>query len=676
MTARDRVVALRRVLTLVLLARATVIGAAIVLAGGALSHALAWPAAASLVLGTVGIAAAIGLAAQVRPARSLERVALWVEERHPALRYALVTAAAGGATQMDLERQALQHPWWEAERRRLRNALALPVSALVVAIALVMWRPVLVHRATSGTATTAAPGTGSPRTHVDPLVGIRVRVTRPVYADGRATSSDDPTSIDALVGSTIVVTGRGDAASVRAALDSAPRPVAGSGDRWSSTLVMPARPTLLRLRSSAGRERLIVLAPVADIAPSVTLLLPARDTVVRAAGGALVLRAALRDDIGLRDGAFEIIISSGQQENFTFRTATLARANVSGRTESTLELRLPLDSLALKPGDVLQMRAVARDGNMVAGPGVGSSETRALRVARAGEYDSVAVDPAAPGEPDGQVLSQRMLINLTDALDRRRARLPRPSLLTESQRIATDQAKLRKRVGDIVFQRVGGEPLSEESNIERPTGKLTPEELLARAQEATRGTVGEVMDVEGDETPILAVNRPLLEAFNAMWDAGRALEQGDTRQALPPMRRALAAIERARRAERIYLRGRPSAVVVDVAHARLAGKDRGTPSVREARPIVDPARRRRGESFARATALLARDAGAAADTLLVMRVGALEDAPALAAALDDAARTVRRGDPGSIALAWTRVRRALGGTSVAREALPAWGGAP
>jgi hypothetical protein len=269
-----------------------------------------------------------------------------------------------------------------------------------------------------------------------------------------------------------------------------------------------------------------------------------------------------------------------------------------------------------------------------------------------------------------------MLITLAEALDKRRPGLARPTLISESQRIAADQARLRKRVGDIVFQRIGGEPLSEESNIEAPVGKLTPEELLARAQAATKSTVGETMDVEGDETPILAVNKPLLEAFNAMWDAGRALEIGETRQALPPMRRALAAIERARQAERIYLRGRPSAVVVDVAHARLAGKDKGVASVREPRPVVELAQRRRAESFARATALLARDPDAAADTLLVMRVGALEDAPTLAAALDDAARTVRRGNADAIALAWTRVRRALGGAPVARGSVPAWSGAP
>jgi hypothetical protein len=447
------------------------------------------------------------------------------------------------------------------------------------------------------------------------------------------------------------------------------------GERWSLTFAMPNGPALLRLRAAAGRERLVVLAPVVDAPPAVTLLLPQRDTVMRAASGMLLLRAQLRDDIGLRDAAFELIVSSGQGENFAFRSTRLAHVQLGGRVESAFEARLSLDSLALKPGDVLQLRAVARDANDVTGPGVGSSETRAIRVARAGEYDSVSVDAAPPGDAESQVLSQRMLINLAEALERRRPSLARTMLVDESRRIAADQARLRKKVGDIVFQRTGADPLSEESTIEAAGGKLTPEELLKAASAATGAGAGAVMDVEGDETPILAINKPLLEAFNAMWDAGRALEQGDTRQALPPMRRALVAIERARQAERIYLRGRPSSVIVDVARARLAGKDKGVATVREPRLVIDPIARRRGATFARATALLWKDPSAAADSLLVLRVGALGNAPALAAVLDDAARVVRRGNARQIELAWTRVRRALGGAPVRRDSLQAWGGA-
>ncbi|HET7188830.1 MAG TPA: hypothetical protein VFI52_11780, partial [Gemmatimonadaceae bacterium] len=430
MTARDRVSALRGTLTSVLLARAAMLGAALVLAGVAASRALALPASALVVAGMAGVGVAIALGARVRPARSLERVALWVEERHPSLQYALVTAAAADAPRPELEAQALAQPWWEDDRRHLLRALALPLAALVVAAALALWTPTFVQRDAIGTE--GAPrGASASRGSVDPLAAVQVRVQPPAYSGRSPTTADDPTSVDALVGSLIVVGGNGEASAVRAALDSSARAVAPRGDRWVTTFSMPARPALLRLRSTAGRERLVVLAPIADAVPAVTLLSPVRDTVVRAAGGALVLRAELRDDIGLRDAAFEIIVSSGQEENFTFRTATLARTQLGGAAERTLEARLSLDSLALKPGDVLQMRAVARDGNTVTGPGVGSSETRALRVARAGEYDSVSVDPAPPGDPEGQVLSQRMLIILTEALDKRRPRIARPTLLTE-----------------------------------------------------------------------------------------------------------------------------------------------------------------------------------------------------------------------------------------------------
>ncbi|HET9685046.1 MAG TPA: hypothetical protein VFP15_13145, partial [Gemmatimonadaceae bacterium] len=75
-------------------------------------------------------------------------------------------------------------------------------------------------------------------------------------------------------------------------------------------------------------------------------------------------------------------------------------------------------------------------------------------------------------------------------------------------------------------------------------------------------------------------------------------------------------------------------------------------------------------------ALLASDRDAAADSLLVLRVAALGDAPALAAVLDTAARVTRRGSPADVALAWARVRHALGGAPVRRDSLSAWEGAP
>ena len=675
MTAHARLRQLRRTLAVALAARAVLVGATVAFAVFAVARLLLPPASslALAALGGGGVAAL--LLFRLRALNSLSRVALWVEERTPSLRYSLVTIA-DGVQSPSLDEQALTVPWWtDAERALLRSFLAPAVAALVVlalGIGIPLVRPNTADLASGSSERSAMRAVRT----VDPLSVVHVAVTPPAYSGRPSSTADDPTSIEALVGSAIAVSGEGSARRITATADSAVRSVAQRGVGWSLALRMPARPAIVRLHSAAGREKLIVLAPITDAAPAVTLLLPAHDTIVRRATGRLVLHAQLRDDIGLRDAAFELVVSSGSGENFTFRTTTIAHTVLLGRAESTLDARISLDSLALEPGDILQLRAVARDGNSVTGPGVGSSETRALRVARADEYDSVSVDAAPPPESEAQVLSQRMLITLTMALVKRQASLARPLIVRESQRIADEQRKLRKRVGDAVFQRLGADPLSEEGSGAPEPGKLTPEAVLERATAATGAGAARVMDVEGDETPILAINKPLLEAFNAMWDAGRALEVGEPARALPPMRIALAAIERARQAERIYLRGKTSTVIVDIAKVRLAGKDKGAASVRERRAIVDPVARRRSATFERVTSLLTRDPDAAADSLLLMRVEALGDAPALASALDDAARALRTRDNLRVPLAWTRVRRALAGAPVHRTGVSLWSGAP
>ncbi len=675
MTAHARLLRLRRSLALALTARALLVGATVTLALVTVARVIGRSSPGHAIAIAVGVGVAIVMLRQLHVLRSLSRVALWVEERTPSLRYALVTIA-DGALSPALDAQALGVPWWTDAQRVLLRSLAWPAVAAGIMLILTLTLPNLVeHRGRAGAGAIGSTSSNAGRV-ADVLALVRVAVVPPAYAGRAETRVDDPTSIEALVGSSITVSGEGDAHLLNATADSTPRSVAPRGKGWSVLLTMPARPAIVRLQAAAGRTRLIVLAPIADAPPAVTLLLPARDTIVRRATGVLVLHAQLRDDIGIRDAAFELVVSSGGGENFTFRTTTIGRRLAGGKLETALDARLSLDSLALKPGDVLQLRAVARDGNNVSGPGLGASETRALRVARADEYDSVSVDAAAPPEAEAQVLSQRMLINLAIALERRRTQLTPPILVEESRRIAEEQRKLRKRVGDVVFQRLGSEPLSEEGSDEPERGKLTPEQLLRRADSATGAASKSVMDVEGDETPILAINKPLLEAFNAMWDAGRALEVGEPAKAVPPMRIALAAIQRARQAERVYLRGRPGTVIVDLAKVRLAGKDKGVASIREPRAVVDLAVRRRSATFERVTSLLARDPAAAADSLLLMRVDALGDAPALAAALDDAARALRKGDRTAIPLAWMRVRRALGGEPVRRAGVGPWQGAP
>jgi hypothetical protein len=357
---------------------------------------------------------------------------------------------------------------------------------------------------------------------------------------------------------------------------------------------------------------------------------------------------------------------------------------------------------------MVHLRAVARDANDVSGPGVGSSETRVLRVARASEYDSIAVEGAPPPEADKSMISQRMLIILTEALDRRRRTLARETLLAESRDIARDQTRLRKRVGDIIFQRLGNSPSGEEgrdpdeapaSDSALPPADSTARDsvrraavragrsareiaaadsadsaraALLRAASAATGSGNEILDFEGDETPVVAINRPLLEAYNAMWEASRELDQGETGRALPPMRRALAAIQRARQAERIYLRGKAPVVVVDLARVRLTGKESGSSSPRTPRGPLDPGAARRAARLAAAIELAARSPAAAIDSLVLLRVESLDAAPPLAAALADALDAMRNRRDATSLLA--RARRIVDGSVRGSGRLGAWSG--
>jgi hypothetical protein len=424
-------------------------------------------------------------------------------------------------------------------------------------------------------------------------------------------------------------------------------------------------PRVVQLQRPGGLKA-FVEDPQRDGLPRVTLEAPAADTVAAALPTRVALRAAMSDDVGLRDGRFEYIVTSGEGERFTFRDGVLpVPLGAGGRASASLDLA----GLALRPGDVVHVRAAATDLNGT----VGTSETRALRVFRASGSDSVAVEAAPPPEVDGSLLSQRMLINRTEALVRRARGTADALLRTESARIGRDQARLRRQVSDLVFARLGDDPSGEHFHgdghahgegeaLRRP---LSPDELLAAADRAT-GARGAMLDVSHDEAPVVAVSRPLLEAYNAMWDAGRHLEGGRPRAALPPMYLALAAIQKARAAERLYLRGGARPVVVDVARVRLTGRERGGDAVRDPER---PEREGRAAHWQRIVGVMSRAVPAdSVPALLAVRL-ALRDDRAAVALVDSLVVAVRAGR--DVATPLGALRERLGVAGPARS-LRAW----
>jgi len=712
----DRVIRTRRALAATIAARAVLGGVATVLLTAAvLTAALrrSGVTTSSVVWLVAGLAGATALALLVRAWSRLTvpGVALWIEERVPALQYALVTAvdpAGAGPGAPFLEREIERVVWDREASRAMVRALRWPVlaalgglTAFLMSLRVGVGVAVERDRATPSVTATAA------RDVPAPFARLVATVRSPAYAGGQEVRVESPASIAALVGSTVVLEAPGSSDGVTAYVGDRSITVQHVGTTWRTTVTVESRPTVVRLRH-ASAERLVALEPRSDSVPVVRLLAPARDTVVRTPRGELQLSAQAHDDIGLATVAFEYIVSSGEGESFHFRSGTLGMRRVDSARELRIDASLSLDRLGLKPGDMVHLRAVAHDRNNVSGPGAGASETRVLRVARAGEYDSIAVEGAPPPEADKSLISQRMLIMLTEALEKRRPTLAHETLLSESRQIARDETRLRKRVSDIIFQRLGDNPTGEEGrepdevlpadstspvvdstrrdSVRRAAARAgrTPREIAAtdsadsaraallRAASTATGRGDEILDFAGDETPVVAINRPLLEAYNAMWEASRELDQGETGRALPPMRRALAAIQRARQAERIYLRGKAPAVVVDLARVRLTGKEHGAASTRLARPPTDPAAARRAARLAAAIELASRSPAAAIDSMVLLRVESADAAPQLAAALGDALAAMRSGREATGLL--VRARRIAEGTLRASGQLSGWSG--
>lgn len=670
MTVRQRLAAARRVVTAGVTVRLLLAGgaaaAATVVVAGLVDSALAMPvgtrAAVPWLAAAVALIVITPIAWRARRVTSDQALALWIEEREP-LDYLLVTASDPAVGDQPAVTTALdQTDFLPAVRRaalqgtRDSALFAAGVVAILAVIPDASIRRVLAPRA--GDVLLHSSSARASRLH--PLVA---RYTPPGYIGGDAVTLENPESVRGIEGGLVEVMGHGSSVGIDARVGTATLIGSSDGALWQFRTTMPRSATVLRLADGAD-TRLIALEPIRDSLPTVGLIAPARDTVVRTAGGRMGLSAVLTDDFGLAEGWFEYVVSSGAGELFQFRSGRIDGRTVGrsdGRRSDSIQGALDLDSLRLRPGDVLHVRAVARD----LGPtsrGLGASETRTYRVARPTDLDTASVIalPSLPGDTAG--LSQRLLIQLTEALEARRPRLRREVVQDEARAISRDQRRLRRQVADVIFLRLTGETTAEEVEGVEADSALTPEALLAAAEAATGQGDTAALDFAEGESPVVAINRPLLEAYNAMWDASRELDHAALSGALPHMYIALDAIQRARAAERVYLRAPAQRAVVNLAQVRLTGRRDGIVVQGRIGGWAD----RRIEWLDR----VLREAGGWADgrvsgqelrdSLLVLRIEILPEIPAAAAALNDATAALRQGsDPSP-------------GLNAARQALSAY----
>ena len=650
MTVRERVARTQRWLLTGLIVSALAWGAGVFIASFAIITTIASFASSSSSTGRFAfpISALLGVIALVvvlwrgRRVTSSNRVALWIEERIPRLHYALVTAIEPG---LAVDTPALaslvaQENVSSVTTRAVRRAILPAFGALIVGISLLYILPAPASGRASllGRLNDSASGRAVPLG--SRLNRLKVEVTPPAYAARPRQTLDDPETVSALVGSQVIVRGAGSNAGVIARLGDAEQNVSGSGSSWRAQIVMPAKPAALRF-TDRTYERVIVLDPQTDEPPKVVLTSPVRDTTLRVPQFVVHLHAQSTDDIGLASGYYEYLITSGSGEVFTGRTINTPLVDFGHARSGALDATLDLKTLKLNQGDLVSIRAIVHDANTLSGPSIGTSDTRTIRIARADEYDSVSIEAAAPPPIDSSAMSQRMLILMTEALIKKEKTISHEEWVKQSTDIGSMEDRIRKRVYDILYQ--------------------------AESQDAPADTE------EAETDTHLVLNKDLKEAYDALWDAVRSLQIAEPKPALPPMRIALAALDRARLAQRLYLRGTPPKIIVDLQRVRLTGKEKGNSNIRTPRSFADSTRVRLSAKFNATLDLIQKNQDARAlSELALLRVDALSSLPDFAAALGQATDAIRSGRDATLPL--LRARRALEGPPASTPGLSLWSG--
>ncbi len=582
-----------------------------------------------------GAAAAGAVLWRGRAARSTTRVALWIEEHDPSLRYALVTAMdpeiAPAESHRDLYAAASRADVRGIVSRAWRRALGRAVIGCVVfGGMLAILQPGGLLRAAGEALAGRAAGAG-PAPMANRLLHITARVHPPAYSRLPARTIDEPSSVASLIGSSVSVAGKGSAEGVSATLGEATITGAGAGGGWEVGVTMPREPVVLTLHDRAYK-RLLVLEPVTDSAPAVKLELPAHDTTYQTVPrGKLAIEATLTDDVGLAYGYVEYMLSTGAEESFETKQSNGPRVSFGNQRAATLRAVIDLDTMKLAPGSVLHIRTVAFDFNDVTGPGKGVSETRTLRVAE--PIDSTSINAAPPLPIDSLLISQRLLNMRTDTLIRKRRKLERQTFEHTSSGYSNVQENIRQRtlavIGLLEDNGVGGSFETEAST-------------------------------------------KLREAAELMWTARMQLGIAQPDTAMPYMKKILAILDELRLAHRYYLRGLMKPVAVNVERVRMTGTDTASASRREARSELGDAHAALVARLDRSAALARSAPAAAADSLVFIRVSALASAPEAAKALEEAIRLLREGKSADDMLA--RVRRALEPRATIASGAAEWAG--
>ena len=510
-----------------------------ILRAGAVATLVGGLAQVLLGLSVVSLVVAIGLVflgvflAQ-RPAPTTRAAAVAIERAEPSLRNLVFTAA------QLIESPEGTPPYMRARVLRdaahrtahvdlgkavplLRDALALGAAIAVFVLAISIRLP-----ATS----VLSPITTSPDRQVTKSTDLVVDLVPPAYSGRPASRLVNPAAIEVLAGTQAVL-----------------RPPVGTNGpiRVNGVAVPPgaegtSRVTLVEsgyIAIDGDAPRLVPLTVTPDRAPDVRITAPAKDLRVPSNAATIPIGARATDDLGLRSLELRYTVVSGSGEQFTFTEGALPAAiQRSAAGAWTLDATLSLAKLGLEAGDALIYRAVAAD-RRPGDAGTSTSDTFFVEVAGPGDVPLEGVE--MPPDKERYALSQAMIVLKLERLQARERTLSREALTEAAGNIAAEQRAVR---ANFVFL-LGGEVEDEEVEAEH-------------SHEISEGRYAN------------QARKEIVAATVLMTHVERALAALSTREALPPARAAVKALQRAFGHSRYLLRALPARVRLDPAR-RLSG---------------------------------------------------------------------------------------------------------
>ena len=331
------------------------------------------------------------------------------------------------------------------------------------------------------------------------------------------------------------------------------------------------------------------LKVVPDNAPRITVSIP-KQMVQVLSPEATSARIAVEvvDDYAITRATMHLTLARGSGENVRFSDREVPLPGSSNPRVRSWSKDWSLADLGMEPGDELYffIRAVDNAGRAQQS----QSPTYTLRLPGPVEEGEESTALPMLVKPEN-LRSQRQIIIDTEQLVadmKANPRMASATLQDRSQKIAGDQAILRRRYGQFLGEEstlFGGE---EEHHAE--DGHDHGKEGTGEASAGLIAEYGHMHDESENATMFDDATKKLLRrALAAMWDAEKALRALTPKPALAPEHKALEAIKELQQADRIYLHKTAFAPPAIKEEIRMTGDVVGAKSYRREQAAADQA---------------------------------------------------------------------------------------